>query len=358
MVEQEILACIGKLIRQKRHEQGLQHEEFAQQLGIAASALIKLERGQETRTEIIITATKALGMELAYNVLFPSEKGNFVPAPLPDTVEAGVTIPGTAWTPLGPARKDRYRHAHILCQCECGKIAFVELNRINQDRSQDCGCNRKAKIAAAAEEKALTTPRAPKEDLRGETFGNLLVLDKPPRLNNGKWEWLCRCLLHPDSDPVEKWFRGTKLKNGEVTSCGCQRGKSRKVPNLDGQVFGFMKASDTYTVDPSGHTLLRCRCIVCGRVRYLRAEQLTNHSAINCLHCTPSDLTGVKAGRYVVIGATRTRNGYPEILCRYARGRKPKNANGHWIKKIEILQLLAERMQKERNDARKKSTHQ
>lgn len=129
-------------------------------------------------------------------------------------------IPGErigAWEIVGPSKTDEYGHRLWLCHCTlCGKEAYVEGTKLRRGKSTSCGCDRKEKIAAKA-----TPATEPKENLRGRVFGALTVLDDPPKKSStNHWEWKCRCNVCG----TEKYFRATKLRSGEVTSCGCQRG--------------------------------------------------------------------------------------------------------------------------------------
>lgn len=125
-----------------------------------------------------------------------------------------------AWEIVGPSKTDDYGHRLWLCRCTlCGEEHYVEGTKLRRGLSTSCGCDRKTKIAAKA-----TPPTGPKEDLRGRVFGKLEVLDAlPKKSNTNHWEWKCHC----NACGSEKYFRAAKLRSGEVTSCGCQRGKKK-----------------------------------------------------------------------------------------------------------------------------------
>lgn len=57
------------------------------------------------------------------------------------------------------------------------------------------------------------------KDIRGQRFGLLRVPDKAePEMRDGHayWPVICDC-------GTRKWVRGSKLREGRIVSCGCQR---------------------------------------------------------------------------------------------------------------------------------------
>lgn len=53
-------------------------------------------------------------------------------------------------------------------------------------------------------------------DLTGKKFGRLFVIEQGGRTNKGEILWKCRC-----DCGTEKEVRGSKLRDGSVSSCGC-----------------------------------------------------------------------------------------------------------------------------------------
>lgn len=72
-------------------------------------------------------------------------------------------------------------------------------------------------------------PQAPTDrpikDLTGQRFGGLLAL-RPysQRTEDGSIAWICRC----DYCGIEVAVSSKSLRRGEITSCGCRRGKRQK----------------------------------------------------------------------------------------------------------------------------------
>lgn len=176
-----------------------------------------------------------------------------------------------------------------------------------------------------------------KKDLKGKVFGDgsLLALNAPPRCVNGKWEWLCQCQIH---DVSPKYFRITKLENGTIKGCGCHGGSKPKRNNdlADKQIGCIRVLNDVRT--NGNRPELRVRCIVCGREKWVRAENLRKHVGIGC-HCMPA-LNDRTVGTYYVLDAKERRNneGLPEMLCERENGAKV------WVRKEKLLHTLAKEL--------------
>jgi hypothetical protein len=85
--------------------------------------------------------------------------------------------------------------------------------------AKQIGAIREKRVRAAA----LGYRRAPRKDaidLLGLRFHRLVVLSRVPPAEsaNNNAEWLCRC----DCGSLHR-VRGTRLRSGEIKSCGCYR---------------------------------------------------------------------------------------------------------------------------------------
>ena len=73
------------------------------------------------------------------------------------------------------------RHAHWLCDCDCGNNTIVASTLLTSGKIKSCGCLR--------EESNVI-------DLTGQRFGRLTVISKTKRPQNCKdrycW-WFCQC---------------------------------------------------------------------------------------------------------------------------------------------------------------------
>lgn len=56
-------------------------------------------------------------------------------------------------------------------------------------------------------------------DMTGQRFGALIVQQMATHANPGHAEWVCEC----DCGTSGYIARGTKLRRGEIVSCGCRR---------------------------------------------------------------------------------------------------------------------------------------
>ena len=99
------------------------------------------------------------------------------------------------WTVIRYERKGKW-----LCKCVCGKEHLVTAQRLKSGRSESCGCRRYEKVS-----------RSVLNDLTGKRFGKLTVVSYA-----GKERWNCLC----DCGKTHN-VKGQHLKNGHVTSCGC-----------------------------------------------------------------------------------------------------------------------------------------
>ena len=104
------------------------------------------------------------------------------------------------WTVLSRDEKKRDR---VICRCSCGTERSVKATTIRDGSSRSCGC---------AIDRSLRNPNT--QDLIGERFGNLTVLDR------NKQTLLCKC----DCGTVRMFDRGNVVR-GRTKSCGCIQGK-------------------------------------------------------------------------------------------------------------------------------------
>lgn len=151
------------------------------------------------------------------------------------------------------------------------------------------------------------------EDLTDKTFGSLTVMYRADDyvMPNGKRHimWHCKCECKKEVD-----VRGTNLRNGHTTSCGCSRRKSllsKNLHDLTNQQFDYWtvlyRADDI--IEPSGKhtTMWHCRC-KCGTERDIRAGSLVGRTTKSC-GCYKTevlskcrDLSDQYFGRWYVIG--------------------------------------------------------
>lgn len=90
------------------------------------------------------------------------------------------------------------------CMCDCGNITIVPGNRLTQNRQKSCGCLRKE----------LAENRY--NNLLGQKFGKLTVIEKTDKRQQGSIMWKCQC----DCGNIKE-INGSSLINGYTKSCGC-----------------------------------------------------------------------------------------------------------------------------------------
>lgn len=111
------------------------------------------------------------------------------------------------------------------------------------------------------------------EDLTGEIFGRLTVLDYA-----GNYKWNCKC-----SCGVQKAVRGGDLRSGRTKSCGCLRKEltsARWRADLAGQKFGRLTVKE-YVGSKKYCSLWRCVCD-CGNEAIVKGKYLLNGDTKSC----------------------------------------------------------------------------
>ena len=109
--------------------------------------------------------------------------------------------------------------------------------------------------AAAAADRAVPTQseQALALDLAGQTFGRLTVIARAPTSERGQARWRCRCECG-----TEKVVRGTDLRHGGTSSCGCLRRENmRKVAAKANASRRAEQGTGPRTHDPEWRARLR-----------------------------------------------------------------------------------------------------
>jgi hypothetical protein len=120
------------------------------------------------------------------------------------------------WTIL-KIKDVRDGHRFVTCQCDCGNTKDVRLTAVKFGRSKGCGCTKKV-------------GRVLLDDIVGEEFGHLVALevDYVHKDHGAYWKCLCKKCGN------EKVVSRSNLTSGNSVSCGCWRGKNRKIARLLG----------------------------------------------------------------------------------------------------------------------------
>lgn len=190
-----------------------------------------------------------------------------------------LTVLGPASDEISPngARQPRWR-----CCCECGAEVITRGSSLKSGHTKGCGQKHRRV-----------------EDLTGQTFGKLTVLERAPdHLNKDGTKyimWKCRCECGN-----EVVTRATSLKNGHTRSCGCAHHDGAMgigLEDITGQKFGRWTVlyENGRLKEPRGRLvpLWHCRC-ECGTERDLRAGTLKSGSSLSC-GCYKAEILSEKA---------------------------------------------------------------
>lgn len=148
---------------------------------------------------------------------------------------------------LTVAEKDFSRKGgYWFCKCDCGNPQLISVrgSNLKSGNSKSCGCLSKTKAQAKA------------EDLKGQVFNHLTVIERD--FSKKGTYWLCKCDC---GNPNLKSVKACNLKNGNTKSCGCLRGKNLKerLIDLTGKRFGkLIVLEQSFT--KNGRIYWKCQC--------------------------------------------------------------------------------------------------
>lgn len=158
-------------------------------------------------------------------------------------------------------------------------------------------------------------------DLTGQRFGKLIVIDRAPnRPNDHHVYWLCKC-----DCGKEVIYQGSTLTRGKAKSCGCIKKK-----DLTGQIFGRLTViSHAYNKD--GRQYWNCQCS-CGNLTIVsthsltsgntqscgcyRKEQIINSNIKNKSKVNQDQIIGKYFDFLEVLAPAPPQNGYTYYLCK------------------------------------------
>ncbi|NWO12705.1 hypothetical protein [Virgibacillus sp.] len=169
-----------------------------------------------------------------------------------------------------------------LCKCECGNYSKVTTANLVSGNTMSCGCSRK------------------RIDITSHQYGHLKVI-KEVESKGYTRRWLCKCECGK-----EITVNMSDLRNGNVQSCGCSPGCSRKRIDITGHQYGRLKVIKE--VESKGYTRCwLCKC-ECGKEITVRMSNLRKGSTQSCgclrkeriskVNC--NNLAGKRFGKLVV----------------------------------------------------------
>lgn len=179
----------------------------------------------------------------------------------------------------------------------------------------------------------------PKVEMIGKEFGRLKVIrqmEVSTKSDRQAW-YLCRCQC--GSEIV---VRGTSLRNGTTSSCGClrkeitrerNRNTAEQQYNLVGKRFHRLVVQGLLNSRRSGSRVWRCRCD-CGAIHDATTHNLLagNVKSCGCIPTNePENLEGNRYGRLTVLEITQERksNGAAVWRCRCDCGNEAYVSSGN-----------------------------
>lgn len=140
------------------------------------------------------------------------------------------------------------KNAKWFCRCDCGKIVSKSGQGLRKGESTCCDrrtCPNKKELF---------------ENLRGQVFGRLIVIEPTENRINKSVVWKCQCECGN-----EKMVSATLLKTGKTKSCGCLKEETDRMPKgntidmLD-QKFGHLTVIARDGSDKNGQAKWLCEC--------------------------------------------------------------------------------------------------
>ena len=124
-------------------------------------------------------------------------------------------------------------------------------------------------------------------DLSGKVFGRLKVLYRYYK-NSPQNEamWICQC----ECGQV-KPIRGSSLRNGHTTSCGCltyENASKANINNLVGKRFGKLVVTKDTKKRVRHHVIWECQCD-CGEIVERNSDSLIQGDTTSCGKCSQSN---------------------------------------------------------------------
>ena len=175
-----------------------------------------------------------------------------------------------SWTAEYPVRKNKKIYWH--CKCDCGTEKDIYSSNLKSGKTKSCGCQRGSAISQKI-----------KNDLVGQRFGNLNVLEETNERQCGAIVWRCRC------DCGKETLVATgNLVSGHTTSCGCK--KLISIPrreSLAGKRFGRLTVLERIPGGNGREVRWKCKCD-CGNEVEILQDCLTRNEFTQSCGCLKS----------------------------------------------------------------------
>ena len=162
-------------------------------------------------------------------------------------------------------RTDLKRKGSYLgkCQCDCGKVLYLEPYKINKKRIYSCGCKKNSEK---------------KKDVTGVRFGSLVAQYSLEVVKGSSYMWHCKCDCGNEID-----VRLSSLTSGNTTSCGCKRKEKLqdRALNIEKKRFGKLVALNSTENRINGSVVWHCECD-CGNTVDVPLIRLTSGNVKSC----------------------------------------------------------------------------
>lgn len=121
------------------------------------------------------------------------------------------------WTVLERAENNARGGARWKCQCDCKNQTIKTINSYSliSGSSKSCGCEQKKNVS-----------KLNFIDITNKQYGHLTVLEYIGTDKSRKTLWKCQCNCKAQTIIIT---RGTDLRSGKTTSCGCVKSKGELI---------------------------------------------------------------------------------------------------------------------------------
>jgi len=223
-----------------------------------------------------------------------------------------IDLTGRKFKHLTVIRQSQERRNGLIlweCLCDCGNTIDTVGYYLKKGHPNSCGC---------------VPIQTRKEDLTGQKFGKLTVLEEAPKKQNRiQWKCLCDC----GNNTI---VFAHSIKSGKTKSCGCLR--TEIGTNLVGQTFGKLtvikKNIERRYVQRKG-AVWDCICS-CGKSHTVNGYSLRTGASRSC-GCLQKELVSARGKQR---GCEHLR-GYEQdrvdgiVVCSLTRGMLRSNTSGY-----------------------------
>lgn len=151
------------------------------------------------------------------------------------------------------------------CECECGNIIELSTKELRNDgiiSCKECGNDRQPKIHIT-------------ENIVGNTYNNLTVLEKTNKKSGGKILYKCQCNCQ-DKNII--YVNRTDLINGHTKSCGCIARKFKP-----GDIINNRKILSITNKKYNNRAISYfCECLLCSRKYSTSSSNLQHTFSCGC----------------------------------------------------------------------------